>query len=626
MGPILGAGIAFRTTIVLGFKFHKRPLIDKNLYIEEDGMRKTAVIALIVLGAFLTFGGYAGQQNAEDAKFAKSFDTYFDNYWKFNPTAATQVGYYKYNDKLEDFAESTMEKYLDGLDKVNAELVNKIAKDKLSPEKQTDMDMLRDWLDLDQLKLERIVPQQLNPLLYNEIILQSIRALLTKEFAPLDARLKSATERAKALPAFIKQAKENLKTPPKEYTEAAIRQYRFILDFYKTDMPALIEPAGAEAKTKFQTEWAKALPAIEDFGKFLEGDLLARSTGNFRLGEAHQRLIQLTIGGSIMLNELGARAKADTTNIRNEMFKNCFAYYKIMDPEFDIERPPANLTQEQQITKVINHVLNRIKTFQQPTKDEWLPRIKAAAEDLKGFISKKGLLDLPEDFPAIEIMPRHLRFDQLVQLVYPAPYDQAGKFKLYVNPYPEDLPADKAQSFMDEFTNYLIPIWTAEKIFPGAFSPAAVSWNHSSLIQKLSPNKALNAGWPLYAEDMFVFAGYNNYDLKQRLMELKLKLRALINFTLDISIHEGSSTKEQAIRYLTQTGFVTEAEAEREWNMIVTHPLEAAYAYIGYQEILDMEKDYKAAKGASFSQKEFLQKLTSFGSLPLRFLKTRLAQ
>jgi hypothetical protein len=588
-------------------------------------MRKTAIIALIGLLAFAGFVGFAGQQNAEDVKFQKLVDNYFDTYWKFYPTQATQAGYYKYNDRLEDFAESTIEKYLDGMDKVNAELVNKIAKDKLSPEKQTDLDMLRDWIDLDMLRLERIVPQQLNPLIYNEIILQTFRVLLTKEFAPLDARLKSAAERAKALPGFIKLAKENLKTPPKEYTDAAVRQYRFILDFLKTELPKLIEPAGADVKTKFQTEWAKALPAIEDFGRFLEGDLLSRSTGNFRLGEAHQRMIQLTIGGSIMLNELGARAKADTTNIRNEMFKNCFAYYKIMDPEFDIERPPANMTTEQQITKVINHILNRFRGPRPPSTEDFLPRVQAAAQQLKDFIASKGLLDVPNDLPVLEVMPRHMRFDQLVQLVYPAPYDPNDKFKLYINPYAEMLPPDKAQSFNEEYSNMLIPIWTAEKIFPGTFAPAAVSWKNSSLIQKLSPNKALNAGWPLYAQDMFVFAGFNDYDLRQRLMELKLKLRALINFTLDISIHEGSSTKEQAVRYLTSTGFTSEAEAEREWNMIVTHPLEAAYAYIGYQEILDMEKDYKAAKGAAFSQKEFLQKLTSYGSLPLRFLKARLA-
>jgi hypothetical protein len=588
-------------------------------------MRKSAVITMIGLLAFAGFVGLAGQQNAEDAKFQKLFDNYFDTYWKFYPTQAMRAGYYKYNDKLEDFAESSIEKYLDGMDKVNAELVNKIAKDKLSPEKQTDLDMLRDWIDLDMLRLERIVPQQLNPLIYNEIIFQSFHGLLTKEFAPLDARLKSATERAKALPGFIKLAKENLKTPPKEYTDAAIRQFRPILDFFHEDLPKLVEPAGAEAKAKFQAEYAKALPAIEDFGKFLEGDLQARSTGNFRLGEAHQRLIQLTIGGSIMLNELGARAKADTTNIRREMFKNCFAYYKIMNPEFDIEHPPANLTDEQQISMVINHILRGFRGPRPPRNEDFLPRIQDAAAKLKDFIASKGLLDVPADLPVLEVMPRQMRFDQLVQLVYPAPYDPNDKFRLYINPYAEMLPPDKAQSFNEEYSNMLIPIWTAEKIFPGAFAPAAVSWNHSSLIQKLSPNKALNAGWPLYAQDMFVYAGFNDYDLRQRLMDLKLKLRALIDFQLDINVHEGSYTKEQAVRYMTTTGFVTEAEAEREWNMIVTHPLDAAYAYIGYQEILDMEKDYKVAKGAAFSQKEFLQKLTSYGSLPLRFLKTKLA-
>ncbi len=593
-------------------------------------MRNKATVALIGLLALAGFVGFAGQQNAEDAKFQKLFDSYFDTYWKFYPTQATVAGYYKYNDKLEDFAESVIEKYLEGMDKVNAELVNKIARDKLSPERQVDLDMLRDWIDLDMLKLERIVPQQLNPLLYNDILMNGIRRLLTREFAPLDARVKSATERAKAIPGFLKLAKENLKTPPKEYTDMAVRQMRSILNSFRDEVPKLVEPAAADVKAKFQTEWAKALPAVEDYAKFLEGDLSARSTGNFRLGEAHQRLIQLTVGGSIMLNELGARAKADTTNIRREMFKNCFAYYKIMDPEFDIERPPANLTEEQQISMVITHILRR---FGRPrpaeaaaAQQDFLARVQEEAKKLQDFIGSKGLLDVPADMPVIEVMPRHMRGDQIVQLVYPTPYDPNDKFRLYVNPYAEDLPPDKVSSFNEEYSNMLIPMWTAEKIYPGAFAPAAMSWGHSSLIQKLSPNKALNAGWPLYAQDMFIYAGFNDYDLRQRLMDLKLKLRALVDFTVDISVHEGASTKEQAVRYMIQTGFISEAEAEREWNLIVTRPLEAAYAYMGYQEILDMEKDYKAAKGASFSQKEFLQKLTNYGSLPLRYLKAKLAQ
>jgi hypothetical protein len=379
-------------------------------------------------------------------------------------------------------------------------------------------------------------------------------------------------------------------------------------------------------KTKFLNEYAKVLPALDDYQKFLQGDLLARSTGNIRLGEAHQRLLQLTIGGTLMLNELDGRVKADTTNLRNEMFKFCFAPYKIMDPKFDIEKPPSNLTEDGLKNAVISHILNKIKSAQ-PTKEEWFAKIKSTAEDVKAFIDKTHLFDIPAEMPDIELMPVVDRGINLIKLITPSPYEPSASYTVRINPYPENLPADQAQSFMDEYTNYMIPIWTIQHVYPGCFVPASAMHLNATLIRKLHPNPALLKGWPLYAQDMFIYAGYNDYDFRQRLMELKLKLQALIDFQVDISVHEGTkTTKESAIRLMTSTGFQTQAEAERKWNQIVLHPASAAYAYIGYQEILDMEKDYKAAKGDQFSQKEFLNKITSFGPLPLRILKTKILQ
>ena len=133
-------------------------------------------------------------------------------------------------------------------------------------------------------------------------------------------------------------------------------------------------------------------------------------------------------------------------------------------------------------------------------------------------------------------------------------------------------------------------------------------------------------GWPLYAQDMFIYSGYNNYDLKQRLSELKLKLEALMDFQIDVSVHEGSTTKEQAIRLMTVNGFQTAAEAERKWNMIVLNPNEASYAYIGYQTILDFEKEEKKTKGEAFTQKDFLKKVVSFGPLPMHVLRSKFGQ
>jgi uncharacterized protein (DUF885 family) len=93
-----------------------------------------------------------------------------------------------------------------------------------------------------------------------------------------------------------------------------------------------------------------------------------------------------------------------------------------------------------------------------------------------------------------------------------------------------------------------------------------------------------------------------------------------------MNVHEGTYAKEKVMDYMVRGGFMTQAEAERRWNQIVTNPGEASLAYIGYQEILDLEKDYAKLKGSAFSQKEFLQKILSYGAIPIRTLKTKLAQ
>jgi uncharacterized protein (DUF885 family) len=95
---------------------------------------------------------------------------------------------------------------------------------------------------------------------------------------------------------------------------------------------------------------------------------------------------------------------------------------------------------------------------------------------------------------------------------------------------------------------------------------------------------------------------------------------------MDINIHEGTWTKEKVVEYMTVRGFMTKAEAERRWHQIVLNPGEGAQSYIGYQEILDLEKDYQKLKGAAFNAKDFLQKLISYGAIPLRTLKVKMVQ
>jgi hypothetical protein len=588
--------------------------------------RTVALILFVFAFSFLGLGLLLSSQNQEEAKFQKTMDNYLDAYWKFYPTAATLAGFHKYDDKLEDLSEKNIDKHHDELDAFSQELVAKTDKTKLGPDAQIDYDIMRNAIDLEIMRHENLLPWQYNPIFYNQIFLNSVRSLLVKEFTSLDVRMKSAIERAKDLPGLIKKAKENLQTPPQIYTETAIQQFPGILDFYRIEVPKLIEPASAEMKTKFQTEWAKIIPALEDYQSYLRTQLLPKSTGNFRLGEqAHSRLLTLTGEFSIPGSELIARAKADFNNIRREMAIVAMPFYRIMYPSINMEQLSTQYNEEQLRNIFIKGVFDKIKG-EHPTKEDFIERVKANADSIKSFISENGLITLPDVELTIEPMPSAERGVCWTRLLTPAPYETAGSYAVQVSPIPDEMPADQVDSLLEEYNDYYSPWWTVRQVFPGWFVPSFFTQKTASLMNKLYPSMPLIKGWPVGLEEMMINGGFGNYDLRLRLNQLKSQLKVVMDFNLELNIHQGGMTKEQAIQYMTVQGFQTPAEAEWKWNRILLMPCDAAYPYIGYQEIVDMEKDYKKQKGEAFSKKEFLQELLNHGPLPIRYLKAKLAQ
>ena len=585
---------------------------------------KRIALSVLILAVALAGLGQLYAQSPDDAKLQKMIDAYLDGMWKFFPTSATLAGNAKYNDRLEDFGSGPIEKRTDALDAFNQELVAKVDKAKLSPENQVIHSMMVDALDLEFVKFENLLPWEYNPLYYNEILLQSVRSLLVKETAPLDARIKSATERAKLLPGLIKKAKDNLKTPAQIYTETAIKQMPAIIEFYRTEVPALA--ANAVAKNGFQAEIAKVVAALEDYQRFLQNDLLPKSTGNFRLGpDTHIRLLRMTSQGNIPIDELVARANADVKNIRREMFLVCIPFYKIMYPGINLEQLTTQRSEEEVKNIVIKGVLDKIKV-EHVRRDEFVAKIASSAANVKAFLAQTKLIDLPDAELAVMPMPAALAGTAWTRLVAPGAYESNGGYALHVMPIPADLTNEQATSFLEEYNDFSLDSLTVQKVFPGTFVPTFFARKDPSVVKKLFANQALLKGWPAYTEELFINSGFGNYDLRLRLNQLKLMLKIVLDFQLELNIHQGGMTNEQAINYMVRTGFQTDAEAEAKWKSILLNPGDSALTYIGYQEILDLEKDMKKLKGTAFDQKEFAQKLLSFGAIPLRELKIKLAQ
>ena len=586
-------------------------------------MKKTrlAVAGTIILFLLLGLGNLFAQ-SAEDSKFQKLLENYLDEYWKFYPTAATLAGYYKYNDKLEDPSSGNVDKRDETLKKFNGEMI-KIDRSKLSVENQQALNILFDQLDLEFVKLEMTLPWEYNPLFFFVFIINSIHGLLTKDFAPIDARVKSAAERARLIPGLIKRAKSELKTPAQAYTEAAIKQIGYIIDFYRNDVAGLVASASDANKQLFLAEVNKMIPVLEDYRQYLKSELSAKSTGNFRLQDAHRRTIQRLSGAAISQEELISRATNEVKAIRMEMLLACYPLHKMMYPEVDIDKLQGD--QDTIINRIVKDIFDKIKAFH-PTAENFVPTVAASADRLKKFGQDTNFFPVPAENLSIKPMPLYFSNLGLTRLVGPGAYDNGGNYSMEIMPIPSDWAPEKIQGFLEEHNNFLIEVMTAQNVFPGTFVPLSMTRKPSSLMTRLFPNMALTLGWPLYVERNLISAGYGDYDLRLRLAQLKLMLKSVMDFIIDLNIHQGGMTKDQVMRYLTVTGFQSEAEAERKWDYLVLNPGMGALPYVGLQEILDLEKEVQMTKGQAFNRTEFITKMISNSALPPSLLRNLLTR
>src|ERR1035438_2171818 len=108
----------------------------------------------------------------------------------------------------------------------------------LSPVASADRELLLAQIRAQLLNLEVVRPWEKNPDVYSSGVSNAVFAIMSRNFAPAPARLKSAIAREKLVPRLFQSARENLKNPPRIYTEIALEQMPGIVSFFQNDVPA----------------------------------------------------------------------------------------------------------------------------------------------------------------------------------------------------------------------------------------------------------------------------------------------------------------------------------------------------------------------------------------------------
>jgi uncharacterized protein (DUF885 family) len=131
---------------------------------------------------------------------------------------------------------------------------------------------------------------------------------------------------------------------------------------------------------------------------------------------------------------------------------------------------------------------------------------------------------------------------------------------------------------------------------------------------------AFNEGWGLYAETLGNQLGVYT-DPYQQMGTLQNQIHRAIRLVVDVGLHTGKLTREEAIKYMRDNEPVTEQSATAEIERYMSYPGQALSYKIGQLKIEQLRDKYKKQLGAKFSLRDFHDALLKGGSLPASVLE-----
>ncbi|MGC2421710.1 MAG: DUF885 domain-containing protein [Candidatus Acidiferrales bacterium] len=541
-------------------------------------------------------------------------DEYFDKiYFKFSPTAGTSAGLHQYDSLLEDYSRAGIEEQIRALHSFETR-VEAFDPQGLGEIETADREILLANIRGSLLELETIRPWEKNADNYSSGITESVFVIMSRRFAPLDDRLRSVVAREKQMPAVFIAARQNLKNPPRVFTEIAIEQLPGIVSFFQNDVPAAF--AGA-TDTALQAEFAKTnaavIASLQSYERWLKSYLLPRSHGDFRLGaETYSKKLLYDEMVDTPLDRLLEIGKAD-------LRKNQAAFGRIA-AEIDPAKTPHQVLEELQA----DH----------PAPDQLLQAFRDTFDGLIAFIHEKHIITIPSDVrPIVEETPPFARALTFASMDTPGPFEKVAK-EAYFNvtlPDPHDSPVEVA-GFMAEFNRGTIISTAVHEAYPGHYIQFLWTPQAPTKIRKLLGANTDIEGWAHYCEQMMLDEGYGQpgtgatdaRDAKLiRLGQLQDALLRDARFVVGIEMHRGRMSFDQAVEFFVKEGYQT-----RESGLVETKrgTSDATYLYytLGKLEILKLRADMERKEGAAFSLEQFHNDFMKQGFPPIKIVRRAL--
>ena len=549
---------------------------------------------------------------APGAAFHQLTARFIAGYLQRNPTNATSIGEHAWDGSWPDLSKAGEADERAFIAATQAAL-SQLPLAALDPQDRIDAQMLDSELRHELFELDELKPVENDPVSITGLIGSGIDPLITRSFAPHEARMRSLLSRLRGVPQVVATAKLRLAHPPRVHTETALEQNRGLLHLCDGGLGDDIaqEPALAADLTAAARQ---AAAALSDFQIFLEKDLLPRSTGDFRAGRAlFEKELRFALDDQdvdIDAIARGARQLIDRTH--EEMAATAAELWPALLPK---EKLPAAATPAEK-KALIRKVLDALAQ-DRPDNATIVQEASRALDSATAFVRAHDLVTVPEEPCKVIEMPEYRRGVAVAYCDSSGPLEKRQETFVAISPTPSDWKAGRAESFYREYNRSMVKDLIVHEAMPGHFLQLMHSNRFKSDVRAILGSGPFVEGWAVYGEWLMAQNGFGG--ARVRLERQKMILRTAANAILDHDIHAGAMTEQQALALMMGDAFQEEGEAVGKWRRARLSSAQLTTYYYGFSELMKLRE--QASRAPGFSERAYHDRLLSFGSPSLRHLR-----
>ena len=504
------------------------------------------------------------------------------------PVASSDQGLHTWHSRLTDYSPSAVAARRARVSELLAQVR---AMDASSWSRDDQIDRLLFQAQLERADFfDRVLERpETDPQVYVSECADAIFSLLKKEYAPKRTRALAARERLRAMPTLLEQGKRVLTKPYGLYARLASASARGMDTLFGESLMTLAADLAPAERADLVGARDAALAALRAFASWLETRVAGRPEFAAMGREKYDWMLKHVYLLPLDAEQVAMLGEAELARYRG--LESLLPDPRMADPD---PSRAASIPKDQQ---------------------SFLAAYESRQEEMIRFLRDRRLITLPPSLGRFSIRQLPEAFKPTSPGGFmnpPGLYDKDPGGFFFIPTYDPKSPNFYIRAAIEDPR----PILGHEGI-PGHFMQISISNALTNEIRREHGDGIFVEGWALYTEEMLMRSGLYPEGSAAQGQILRLSRYRAARIGVDVNLHTGRWTFEQAVKYFMEAGGLDRESAEGEAAGAAASPSQKITYMVGKWQIMRLLGRYRDRHASGFAVGAFHDALLANGSLPL---------